>query len=52
VAHAIPVRINLTGDGLPLIPPTVAHTIGFDTLKLTFTVTNNPWQRRARVRLA
>ena len=28
VALAIPVQINLTDDGLPLIPPAVAYTMG------------------------
>jgi hypothetical protein len=28
VAQAIPVQINLTNDGLPLIPPAVAYTMG------------------------
>jgi hypothetical protein len=45
VAQAIPVQINLTNDGLPLIPPAVAYTMGeFDTLNLSFTVTNNNGQ--------
>jgi hypothetical protein len=41
VARAIPVQINLTDDGLPLIPPAVSYPMKeFDILKLSFTVTN------------